>query len=937
MAHFVMRILAVPAAAAIMGLMLPRAGTEQQAAEAPTATPRVVIKSAPQAKTTLIPVPHNGLQTDWTRLSRYPGLVHSTVSAYAYDITTHQVLSAISPSAEVTPGSVIKLFTSAAALATLGPRFTYQTTVAVPKTVVTGHPGPIYLVGGGDPWLEANGRKDLESLAGQVAARITKATQVVGVSALFSPPLYGVGWPIGGISQNYSAGSTALMAERSEVGVFVQGGSLIGQPPHVVLKFNGTAVDPSYFTIINRAVTSGSGTMASVNVTRILGTNRLLVTGHVPENSQVGPWAVSVSNPAQYAAALFQSALIKDGVSFSQSATTANTEPSAVTTLATHRSPPLFRELTTQNQYSINQMADNLYRELSAHITGTGSPNASATLMTSFTASADIDPGRVQVDGSGLSPLNQMSAKQVVELLNYSSTQPWFDTFRHSLIRINNPANCGFLCPPSWHVPLPAHTAIWVKPGNLSNQWNLAGYVQSKNGNLIAFAVLNDGTPTSQNTYPNSAVGQMVNDIADWPTAPFVRPAASPLKSGSLPVALRPIVTDIPGRGPGTNVAVAVVNAANGQIIYQQNGNTLMRSGLSPRILLDLAALQYLPGRLKPASLVETGTAQRGTLHGALILNGNNNNITPVQLQQLAQTVKSQGITAISGPTEYVSRASGFQQKNWPGGIAWESLGQSWASPASPLTVNNDQVTLSISATHAGQPPQLSLLPANAPIRLINRLTVDKSATTPSIAVTLKFNSNLFTVSGVVPPGITVTKTLTPPDAGLLAADDLQTDLAHLGITTNGTPKAIASLPAGSQTIGQVSGQTISQIVEQSLSQPSLTPANQLIAALGPHAGQKMVALLNGSPTSVSDWTGGGIGNYLTPLGTARAMARLYKNPRQSPLTRALSQGLWRSTSPEQYDALGYVTAPDHRVFAVVVMASATAWNGTMTPQILHP
>lgn len=44
-----------------------------------------------------VQVPTNTLQTAWNALINQPGLVHSSVSAMAYDITTHQVLAEINP------------------------------------------------------------------------------------------------------------------------------------------------------------------------------------------------------------------------------------------------------------------------------------------------------------------------------------------------------------------------------------------------------------------------------------------------------------------------------------------------------------------------------------------------------------------------------------------------------------------------------------------------------------------------------------------------------------------------------------------------------------------------------------------------------------------------------------------------------------------------
>lgn len=951
MGRFIVRGLAASVMAAMVGvggIAIPKVGSATQAVSSPHTASASPLATATMAhvlakvggtgpRPTMAPLPTTGLQAAWNRLASYPSLQHSTVSAYAYDVTTNQPLAAVNPEVEVTPGSVTKLFTSAAALAAVGPNFKYVTTVKTPSTVIKGQPEPIYLVGGGDPWLEANGRHDLETLAKTVASHIKKATRVVGVNALFSPPLYGIGWPIGGVPQDYSAGTSALMAERGEVTVWVHGASAPGQRPTITLKFNGKAQDPAFFPITNRAVTSSS-TATTIAVTRILGTNRIVITGRIPQNSFSGPSVVSVDNPALFAAALFQSALAHDGVSFTQTASSSTAEPAGLTAVARLTSMPEVRELNVQNRFSINQIAENLYRELGVSQNKAGTLQASQAAMASFTAAAGVDPGRIQVDGSGLSPLDQMSAKQVVEMLTFSAAQKWFSVFEHSMIQLNNPKACGFLCPSSWRVSIPAHTAIFVKPGNLTNQWNLAGYTHAANGNLIAFAVLDDGTPTTENTFPNSAVGQMVNLTADWPKVPTVPALSAPLATtGTAPASVANILAAIPGKDSGTNVAVAVVNTANGEPVYQYDGQTLMRAGLSPRILLAMAALNNHSPVLSAAQVLQAGTLSQGTLSGFLVLDGRDNNLTPSDLQTLAQAVERAGVTEVSGGIKYVSSGSGFQQKLWPGGMAWEALGQGWASPDAQTWLNGDQVSLTISTPRGSSSAALSISPSDAPVRLADQVRVGAADSIPSVSISLRLNSNLFVVSGTIPSGSTVTETLAPPDPGLAAAVQFKDDLTAIGVHVAGPVAATVQAPAAAAALGQVPGQAVPDLVSQSLANASLTPSEQLLRLLGSSAGRKATAMLDGAPSSVNDWTGGSLGSYLTPLGLAQAMAHQYTNPAEQPLVHDLSNTVWQSTSPEQYEAVGYIPGPSHAVYAVVVLANALPWNGSFAPTITSP
>ena len=87
---------------------------------------------------------------------------------------------------EATPASTLKLLTATAALETLGPDHTFDTTVVADgrKRVV--------LVGGGDPLLS---HADLRKLARQAAAKVTGTVRVDYDTSLFSGPDVSPHWP----------------------------------------------------------------------------------------------------------------------------------------------------------------------------------------------------------------------------------------------------------------------------------------------------------------------------------------------------------------------------------------------------------------------------------------------------------------------------------------------------------------------------------------------------------------------------------------------------------------------------------------------------------------------------------------------------------------------------------------------------------------------
>ncbi len=884
-----------------------------------------------------VPPPHTSLETAWQSLITQKSLRNDSVSAYAYDLTTHQVIAAIHPTWRVTPASITKLFTSAAALSTLGPQFTYKTDVMVPASVAHGQPGPIYLVGGGDPWLEANGATGLQTLAATVAKRIPAATSVVGVSSLFKPPVYGMGWPQSGIPYNFSAGTSALMAERSEIFVNVTQGSKEGQTPAVSLQFNSSLRAPGYFHIINHASTGPAKSAWTIHVTRQIGTNNIVVTGNIPLSTSSQPnvsgSVLSVGNPPLFAASLFEQALSQAGVHLSAPASTGSL-PSGTVTIATHTSKPLAQYLPIQNQYSINQMADSLYRELGVNATGIGSLSSAAAAMNTFSATAGISSHRVQLDGSGLSPLNEASATQVVNLLTYAASQSWFSTFRDSLMHLNHPHNCGFLCSP---YPLPAHTNLWIKTGNLSNQWNYAGYATARNGNLIAFAILDNGSPTNENSTPTSPVTQMMLDVTSYPTVTAPKSGTpSTGTTGTLPKSIKHYVKSLPASGSGMVVGASVTNVATGKVVWQHNGNLLQQSGLLPRVVLGDAALTAGVASPKGTSLAELGTLSHHTLTGALVLNGQADPFLSTSgLQQLANDLQRTGITTVKGPLDYVQAHAGFHSSRWPSSMPWNDIGRGFAAPSSQLWVNGDQATVTIHAGSSGSPASVTVSPKDTPITIQNLTTTSSQVKTASLHLRLTFHSTTYVLSGTVPIGFSESLTISPPNPGQFAAREFEDALKAAGVTVTGSITPVASDPGGT-VVGSLNAPSIGNITHALFTNPSLVPAESLVHILGPKLWHDIGAVIP-YPNYFIEPTGAALGNYMTANGMSTMLARAWNNPKDAALISSLSHKPWVSVSPEQYDMAGYIKGQRGSVYSVTLIVSQVLWNHHFTPQILPP
>jgi D-alanyl-D-alanine carboxypeptidase/D-alanyl-D-alanine-endopeptidase (penicillin-binding protein 4) len=168
------------------------------------------------------PVPDAGVLADRLGPLLSASALGSGVSARVLDVATGDVLVDHAGAEPVTPASTAKLLTVVAALTTLDPSSTLQTTVVAGAT-----PGEVVLVGGGDPTLSRTapsqsypGAPTVADLAAQVVAAMpagTPVSRVVVDSSLYSGALTASGWGTGDAPSSYAAPVTATAVDGARV------------------------------------------------------------------------------------------------------------------------------------------------------------------------------------------------------------------------------------------------------------------------------------------------------------------------------------------------------------------------------------------------------------------------------------------------------------------------------------------------------------------------------------------------------------------------------------------------------------------------------------------------------------------------------------------------------------------------------------------------
>jgi serine-type D-Ala-D-Ala carboxypeptidase/endopeptidase (penicillin-binding protein 4) len=426
------------------------------------------------------------------------------------DADTGEVLYAVNAGRYFMPASNAKLFTTAMALATLGPDFHIRTTVeSVAAPDSSGHlEGDLVLVGRGDANLssrvipfvdhaERNGppEKALADLADQVVASGVKeiSGDVVGDDSYFVPERYPSGWGIDDTVWSYGAAVSALAINDNYISVILRPGATVGAP----LVYSA-APWPGIYELRNDALTSAAGTEPKLRLERDPDSQIFRLTGTLPQDAPARELQLAVTQPAENAAAILTQLLEARGVRVEGHSRARHGDrvqpqvPSPMHVLAEHSSPALVQDVRLTNKLSMNLHAELLLRVAAREKAAAMTMDDAVAFATAFRQSIGITPDEVQLtDGSGLSRGDLVTPQAVVQLLSYAARQPWGPDFVASLPVAGQDGTLE-----NRMRATAAAGQVHAKTGLVEHVNSLSGYATTRRGAHLIFAIFGNNTGT---------------------------------------------------------------------------------------------------------------------------------------------------------------------------------------------------------------------------------------------------------------------------------------------------------------------------------------------------------------------------------------------------------------------------------------------------------
>jgi serine-type D-Ala-D-Ala carboxypeptidase/endopeptidase (penicillin-binding protein 4) len=420
-------------------------------------------------------------------------------SFYLADADSGNSVCAVDIDRALVPASTMKIVTTGTALEILGPGYHFATTLQYDGTFdkSTGIlNGNLYIHGGGDPSL---GSEVFGSSLDKVMEEWCKSIRTFGIDSIsgavigdaesFDRDPIPVGWTWEDIQSSYGAGPCGLNIRENVYDLICTAGangvSIKTSPAIPGLKlYNQMLKNPS----VAKSYAYVQGAPFQFERTAL----GEVATEHVERSA--------IPDPALFCAQTLRSALSASGVHLKDSVSTIrlmrlNNLPvnkrEARKPIETFLSPSLADLVYHTNQVSQNFYAESILRAIALHENGYGNGPGAVNTIYKFWKDRQLDlRGICMVDGCGLSRMNVVTTHQLVEMLRtFSKDSAVFRTFYRSLPVAGESGTIRKLADGT-----AADGNLHAKSGTMSRVKSYAGYVKTKSGKLLCFAMIGNNT-----------------------------------------------------------------------------------------------------------------------------------------------------------------------------------------------------------------------------------------------------------------------------------------------------------------------------------------------------------------------------------------------------------------------------------------------------------
>ena len=162
-------------------------------------------------------------------------------------------------------------------------------------------------------------------------------------------------------------------------------------------------------------------------------------------------------------------------------------------TFYTNYSPALIDIINITNLHSNNFFAESILKQIGYKISNYGSNQNGFDVIKSHWVQEEINiNGLNQFDGSGLSRFDAVSTDFMVDMLKSTAKKKTFDMFYNSLPSAGETGTLRNMCKGTL-----AEGNVHAKSGTMTRVKSYSGYVTTKSGEMLAFAIISNNHTSS--------------------------------------------------------------------------------------------------------------------------------------------------------------------------------------------------------------------------------------------------------------------------------------------------------------------------------------------------------------------------------------------------------------------------------------------------------
>lgn len=433
-------------------------------------------------------------------LDQDPGMRSASWSITVLDAATGKALLTHNSDRSLATASTMKAVTTATALEVLGADFRFETVLEHDGMLDENGTldGNLYIRGDGDPTLGSDRFSDNDGIndlmvkwAKELQARGIKQItgKIIADASVFSTQMTPSKWPWEDIGNYYGAGACGLNIHENLYRLDLEPGPSAGSRTKVI------RTDPVLpeIAFVNELMTGSVGSGDQAYIYGAPYTRLHYLRGTIPAGKKVFSIKGSIPDPALFAANRFLEEMYGCGISVHEGFSSIRlekmkgTEPKgARKPLHVHQSRPLREIIRPLNMNSINLYAEAVLNRIAVKKGKLGSTENGVRAVEAHWKARGVNVRGMSLrDGSGLSPNNVLSTYQLASILAKVQQSRNYEAYNASLPVAGKSGSLKRMCKGT-----AAEGNVRAKSGFISGVRGYTGYVESRSGRTLAFAMI---------------------------------------------------------------------------------------------------------------------------------------------------------------------------------------------------------------------------------------------------------------------------------------------------------------------------------------------------------------------------------------------------------------------------------------------------------------